>query len=77
MSRKLKETLIHRARSLVLQQGLKGRALAQALGVDERTAREYANHVRAEAGGASHNGQGGPRARRPARSWTCLWSKST
>jgi transposase len=58
MSRKLKETLIEQPRSLVLQQGLKGRALAQALGVDERTAREYAKHVREEAEGASANGQG-------------------
>jgi hypothetical protein len=58
MGRKLQETLIQQARSLVLQQGLKGGALAQALGVDERTAREYAKHVRAEAERTSANGSG-------------------
>jgi hypothetical protein len=56
MPRKLKETLIYQARSLILEQGLKGRALAQALGVDDRTAREYAKHVREEAEHASPNG---------------------
>lgn len=58
MSRKLKEPLIEQARSLVLQQGLGGVALAEALGVDERTAREYAKRVREEAEGASSNGHG-------------------
>jgi hypothetical protein len=58
MGRKLKETIIQQARSLVLEQGLKGRALVQALGVDERTAREYANYIRAEAKHASANGSG-------------------
>ncbi len=58
MPRKLKEEFIHRARSLVLQQGLKGGALAEALGVDERTARAYARYVRQEAEHAAANGSG-------------------
>ncbi len=58
MPRKLREPLIQQARPLVLQQELKGAALAQALGVDERTAREYAKHVREKAEHASANGSG-------------------
>jgi hypothetical protein len=49
MPRKLQEKIMSQARPLVLQQRLKGAALAQALGVDERTAREYAKHVQIEA----------------------------
>jgi hypothetical protein len=58
MPRKLKEDLIRKARPLVLQQALKGGVLAEALGVDERTARAYARYVRQEAEHAAANGSG-------------------
>jgi hypothetical protein len=56
MGRTIKPDVLERIRPLVHQE-LKGQALAQASGLDERTAREYARHVRTEAAAAAPNGQ--------------------
>jgi len=55
MARTVKPEVLERIRPLV-QQGLKGTALAQAAGLSDREARWYAAHLRAE--GPSPNGAG-------------------
>jgi hypothetical protein len=73
MPRTLKPAVIERIRPLV-QQGLSGSQIAKEVGIDERTAREYARYVRAEATAANGQGQGAPPSAETPGPHTGVWT---
>jgi hypothetical protein len=73
MPRTLKPALIERIRPLV-QQGLSGSQMAQAVGIDERTAREYARYVRAEVTTTNGQGQSAPPSAKAPGPHTGVWT---